>query len=215
MDNNKLNLGAVLFNGFEQLDIFGPLEMFALLNMLEKQVNIITLGINKTPVKSNYGPSVSVDHTFEENMPIDILLIPGGIGTRTKINDEDLLHYLKQYAQSASYVSTVCTGSALLAKTGLLDNLRATTNKLAFNWVTEQSPAVKWIPEARWVEDGKFFTSSGVSAGMDMSLGLIEKIFDRSISLKVANYAEYKWNEDKTSDPFAKLTSLTSKKHLK
>ncbi|MCP4181003.1 MAG: DJ-1/PfpI family protein [bacterium] len=211
MNKNKLKLGAVLFNGFEQLDLFGPLEMFGMLNILDVQLDIIILGENGKPIKSNHGPSVIVDHTFEENVAIDILLIPGGLGTRKEVNNKNLLHYIKQYAQNSSYVATVCTGSALLAKTGLLDDIQATTNKLAFKWVTEQGPNVKWIKEARWVEDCKFFTSSGVSAGIDMSLGLIGKIFGKDTSLKIANYAEYEWNEDKTYDPFAKLTGLITK----
>jgi len=95
-----------------------------------------------------------------------------------------------------------------LAKTRLLDGKEATTNKIAFNWVIEQGPKVRWIPEARWVEDGKYFTASGVSAGIDMSLGLIEQIFDKKTSRQIANYAEYEWQEDKTWDPFAKSAGL-------
>jgi transcriptional regulator GlxA family with amidase domain len=102
----------------------------------------------------------------------------------------------------------VCTGAALLAKAGILDGRKATTNKRAYAWVVSQGPKVEWIAQARWVEDGKFFTSSGVSAGMDMTLGLIARLHGRQASLEAAQGAEYEWHEDSAWDPFAKLNGL-------
>ena len=98
---------------------------------------------------------------------------------------------------------SVCTGSALLAKAGLLDGLRATSNKRAFEWVMAQGPQVTWIRKARWVKDGRFWTSSGISAGIDMTLGLISHLLGRERSLEVARRAEYLWNEDRNDDPFS------------
>lgn len=86
--------------------------------------------------------------------------------------------------------------------------MKATTNKLLFELVTSQGPKVNWVPEARWVEDRKYFTASGVSAGMDMALSLIEKLFGRKMSLNMARAAEYEWHSDKSWDPFAKLAGL-------
>jgi transcriptional regulator GlxA family with amidase domain len=106
-------------------------------------------------------------------------------------------------------VASVCTGSLLLAKAGLLEGRRATTNKRAFKLVAGLAPEVSWVAEARWVEDGPFFTSSGVSAGMDMALGLIAHLLGREASIAAANRAEYVWHEDKRWDPFAKLNHLT------
>jgi transcriptional regulator GlxA family with amidase domain len=97
----------------------------------------------------------------------------------------------------------MCSSSALLAKAGILDGKSATSNKRAFDWVKSQGPDVTWIRQARWVEDGRIFTSSGVSAGMDMTLGLIERLLGREHSRQVAKQAEYRWNEDRTIDPFA------------
>ena len=202
--NKRLILGAVLFEGFELLDIYGPLEMFGILVMLKSNVEIIMIGEKIGPVKSAAGPCGYIDKSFLEIEDVDILLIPGGTGTRTEINNRKLINSLKELSNKASYVATICTGSALLAKTELLNGIKATSNKMAFHWVTEQGPKVKWIHKARWVEDGKFFTSSGVSAGMDMTLGLIEKIYGKDKSLKVANLAEYEWHQDKSCDPFYK-----------
>jgi transcriptional regulator GlxA family with amidase domain len=114
---------------------------------------------------------------------------------------------LRARAQEARFVASVCTGSALLAKAGLLDGKRATSTKLAFAWVVKQGPRVKWIRKARWVQDGNVFTSSGVSAGMDMALGVIQHIFGLDTALGVARRAEYIWNEDKSFDPFARAAA--------
>ena len=87
-----------------------------------------------------------------------------------------MLDWLKERSEQAALVASVCTGSALLAKAGVLDGLRATSNKLAFAWASSQSEKVQWQQQARWVEDGKVFSSSGVSAGIDMSLAVIAKL---------------------------------------
>jgi transcriptional regulator GlxA family with amidase domain len=113
------------------------------------------------------------------------------------------LEGLRELSTRTRVVASVCTGSALLARAGLLDGKRATSNKIAWDWVIMQGPEVNWIRKARWVEDGNFFTSSGVSAGMDMALALIEKLTSRECALQAARQAEYLWNEDPSMDPFA------------
>ena len=200
MKKEKLKLGAVIFNGFELLDLFGPLEM---LGTLKDKIEIILVSENESPIQSSQGPSVYSNQSFINSVNYDILLVPGGFGTRKEVNNKRLIDFIKIKSEAAKYVATVCTGAALLAKTGLLDGRQATTNKMAFEWVVVQNSNVKWISEARWVEDGKYFTSSGISAGIDMSLGLIEKIFNKDTCEEVADITEYIWNSDKNNDPFA------------
>ena len=195
-----LEIGAVLFPGFELLDVFGPLEMFGLLG---DRARITMLAERPGEVKSAQGPRGVADGGLADAAKLDLLLIPGGRGTRILVENREFLDLLRERAREARCVASVCTGSALLARAGLLDGKAATTNKRAFDWVRSQGPGVTWIREARWVEDGRFFTSSGVSAGMDMSLGLIGHLFGRTVSLEVARQAEYTWQEDKTVDPFA------------
>ena len=96
----------------------------------------------------------------------------------------------------------------MLAKTGLIDGRKATTNKRVFQFVKTNAPKVNWIAKARWVEDSKYFTSSGVSAGMDMALAVIAKSFGREKSLEIASRAEYEWHEDSSWDPFAATAGL-------
>jgi putative intracellular protease/amidase len=197
-----LKVGALIFPGFELLDLFGPLEMFG---MLKESASITMLAEEPGIVRSSQGPEAVATEALAGNHGLDILLVPGGIGTRKLVENAAFIAELRSQSEKARYVATVCTGSGLLARTGVLDGRRATSNKFAFNWASSQGPAVTWVRKARWVEDGKFFTSSGVSAGMDMTLGLIAHLLGRDASVKVANHAEYTWHEDKDSDPFAEL----------
>jgi len=200
-----IHVGAVLFEGFELLDFYGPLEMFGL---LEGDARITVVAEKISPVKSTAGPSGVADATMAGASGFDVLLIPGGIGTRTQMANAEFLAGLKRLAEASRMVATVCTGSLLLARTGLLDGLKATTNKRVFQLVKTNAPKVNWIARARWVEDGKYFTSSGVSAGIDMALAVIAKLRGREKSLEIAGRAEYEWHEDNSWDPFATVAGL-------
>lgn len=202
-ENRTIQVGAVLFEGFELLDLYGPLEMFGMLGETEGGLEITTISTQAGPVKSAPGPSGMADAAMDDREGFDILLIPGGIGTRLLMRDAAFVARLKRLAESSRIVATVCTGSMLFAATGLLDGHRATSNKLIFKQVRKSAPNVEWVPSARWVEDGKYVTASGVSAGMDMALFLIAKLRDRNTALRVARRAEYVWNEDPSRDPFA------------
>ena len=201
----KLILGMVVFDGFQLLDVFGPLDIFG---SLRDKISIVIIGEKGESVKSSAGPVLKLDFTFANAPKIDILMIPGGGGTRREVKNEAFLKSFKALAEAAPTVATICTGAAILAKTGLLDGHKATTNKRAYAWATSQGEKVNWVREARWVEDGKFFTSSGISAGIDMALGLIAKMFGKETAVRIANGAEYLWNDDPHRDPFAKMNGL-------
>lgn len=198
-------IGVVLFHDFELLDVFGPLEMYG---MVPESFEICMVAEKGGEVASRQGPKSVVEHEFSEKRVYDILLVPGGRGTRVEVGNATLLEWLRNQSSSAKYVTSVCTGSALLAKAGVLDGIRATTNKRAFAWATSQSDKVNWEKQARWVEDGKFLTSSGVSAGMDMSLAMIGKLLGRETAEQVATWTEYEWHSDAAWDPFAEVHGL-------
>jgi putative intracellular protease/amidase len=198
-------LGVLIFPGFELLDVFGPSEMFGL---LQKEFSLALIGETIGPVPSGQRLSAHADKTLDDSSDYDILLIPGGAGTRREVTNPRILDWIAKASERAEFTLGVCTGSALLAKAGVLNGRRATTNKLAFNWVVEQGPDVQWVRQARWVEDGKFFTSSGVSAGIDMSLGAIAVICGMESAEKVALWSEYSWNKDRNWDPFASIHGL-------
>ncbi len=204
--SSKRIVGAVLFHEFALLDVFGPLQMYGMLPD-DFEIRLVTEKGGEEVV-SRQGPKSVSDDSFDEGREYDILLVPGGIGTRREVSNQVLLEWLRGHAKSTQFVTSVCTGSAILARAGMLDGLRATTNKMAFKWATSQGPRVVWERKARWVEDGKFLTSSGVSAGMDMTLALIARILGRATATEVATRAEYEWHEDPDWDPFAKVNGL-------
>jgi transcriptional regulator GlxA family with amidase domain len=198
--SSPIHVGAILFEGFELLDFFGPLEMFGL---LEDGAKISVVAETAGPIKSSGGPYGMAETTMANASEFDVLLIPGGIGTRQQMTNMEFVAELKRLAEASRIVATVCTGSFLLARTGLLDGRKATSNKRVFQLVKSSAPAVRWIAKARWVEDGRYFTSSGVSAGLDMTLAVIAKVCGREKSLEIASRAEYEWHEDSCWDPFA------------
>lgn len=136
-----------------------------------------------------------------------MLLVPGGPGTRQLVGDPIFLGWLCTQAATSQVLTSVCTGAALLAAARLLDGCRATTNKRAFQWVRSVGPQVFWVERARWVHDRDRWTSSGVSAGMDMTLALIADLLDPAAAEESAAHAEYEWHRDPSWDPFADLRS--------
>ena len=203
---SKRILGVLLFEGFELLDVFGPLEMFGL---AADHFEILLISETGGVVTSRQGPKSICDDSFQTAPAIDVLLVPGGMGTRREVNNKVLLDWLKERSQQAELVASVCTGSALLAKAGVLDGLRATSNKQAFAWASSQSEKVQWQQQARWVEDGKVFSSSGVSAGIDMALAVIAKLVSQQAAEDAASFAEYSWQRDANCDPFASVVGVS------
>lgn len=195
-------LGVVLFPEFELLDVFGPVEMFGNLTGL---VDVLMVAAAPGAVPSAQGPSAVADVGFADCPRLDMLLVPGGIGTRHGIDDADLLDWLRARVAAAEVAMTVCTGTALFARAGVLDGHRATTNKMAFDWVASLRPEVEWVRQARWVEDGKFATSSGVSAGIDMALAVIERLYGVEIARALEVGTEYDRHRDANWDPFAAI----------
>jgi transcriptional regulator GlxA family with amidase domain len=193
-------IGALVFPKFELLDLYGPLEMFGL-NQDAFKIHVVAE--TTEPVAATPGPKTQPDEAFGDRERYDILLVPGGMGSRRGMENKVLINWLAEQSKRADIVASVCTGSALLAGAGVLDDKRATSNKMAWEWVISQGPKVNWVHKARWVEDGKFFTSSGVSAGTDMSLALIEKLIGTEAMETIAKRAEYVRNADPGNDPFA------------
>jgi transcriptional regulator GlxA family with amidase domain len=188
-----------LFDGFETLDAFGPVEIISKLNEIYR-LNYFSFD-QKTVTAAQW---LNIKTVGNNDINTEgILLVPGGMGTRGLVNDREFLEKLENLADKAEYVLSVCTGSALLAKCGFLDNKMATTNKLAYDWATSQSNRVIWQKSARWVADGNVYTSSGVSAGMDMVLGFVHDMHGEDTARKTAERIEYIWNSDKDNDPFS------------
>ena len=203
----KRTLGVLLFPGFELLDVFGPLEAFGI-RPAKEHFDTVLVAAAAGPVASAQGAKAVAEAALDDARRFDLILVPGGIGTRTEVGNSRLLDWITSRAADAERVLSVCTGAGLLARAGLLDGRRATSNKLSFAWVVEQGPRVEWVREARWVEDGKFFTSAGVSAGIDMSLAAIASLIEPALAEQIAVHMEYDWHRDAGWDPFARLHGL-------
>ena len=201
-----LTLGVILYPAFEMLDVFGPLEMFTAVGRDRMVTHMIAQ--RPGPVASAIGadgpvgPRVMADFGFDDAPPLDLLLIPGGFGTIPELANEKLMAFLRKRSDAAQITMSVCSGSALLAKSGVLDGHRATSNKQFFSLATSQSDAVEWVEAARWVDDGAVVTSSGVSAGMDMALAVIARLFGDDAAQQIAIGTEYTWHRDPDIDPF-------------
>jgi len=198
-------LSTVLFDGFELLDVFGPLEVFGAAG---QGFSIVMVGPEPGAVRSAQGPAVVAEVSYRDAPPPDIVLVPGGMGTRRLVEDREFMDWLARWAAGAQIVASVCTGSGVLAAAGLLDGHRATSNKRAFAWAREQGPAVEWIAEARWVEDGDRWTSSGVTAGIDMALALVARLKGTELAAAIADGIEHDWHSDPSWDPFAAKNGL-------
>lgn len=199
------SVGVVLFERFELLDVCGPLELFG---GLTDDFEMDLIGPGTGPVASTQGPALVATSGYDQAAVPDIVLVPGGIGTRRLVEDRQFLGWLGEWAGGAGIVSSVCTGSGLLAAAGLLDGYRATSNKRAFSWARSQGPDVEWMPRARWVQDRDRWTSSGVAAGMDMTLALIAELIGPDTAGELADRVEYDWHQDPAWDPFADLYDL-------
>ena len=197
----KRTLGVLLFDGFELLDVYGPLEVF----VHTPGIDAILVARAAGCVSSAQGPAGCADASWDTCPDLDLLLVPGGLGTRALVDDVPTQDWLRKRSANAEVTMSVCTGSALLARAGLLDGRRATTNKKSFDWVAKQGPDVNWIRRARWVDDGDIVTSSGVSAGIDMAGHVVARLCGRETAETIMEQIEYVWDADASADddPFA------------
>ena len=194
---------VVLFDDFETLDVFGSVEV---IGKLPKRYAIEYYSLKGGIVVGGQNVKI-ITLPFSELQSSDILLIPGGMGTRVLINDVVFIEEIRRLIENAEFVLSVCTGAALLAKTGLLNGKHVTTNKMAWKFVTAHGVDILWDKSARWVKDDKYYTSAGVSAGIDMTLGFIADIHGIETARSITKYIEYVWNENDKDDKFAYLVN--------
>ena len=177
---------------------------------------MITVGRDKGLVATGAngaGPVVVAEHGINDDFDFDILLVPGGGGTRDLGADPSFIKALLAACERADVVASVCTGAALLAQTSILDNKAATSNKTAWNWVLSQGEKVEWDVTPRWVDlvdknTGKgIITSAGVSAGIDMALALVADLDSEQVAENTAAFIEHHRIKSPANDKFAYLAS--------
>ncbi|MDA0814483.1 MAG: DJ-1/PfpI family protein [Verrucomicrobia bacterium] len=191
------NLAIVLFDDAEVLDFCGPFEVFSVASHQSDPpaFDVFTVAEKPGPVIARNGLSVNADHTLDTCPKPDLLLVPGGLGTRTEMNNALLIDWIKQTADAAELVLSVCTGALLLGKAGLLDGLDVTTHHVAYDLLREIVPSGTIHEDRRFVDNGKIITSAGIAAGIDMSLHVVERLLGEEAAAATARQMEYPWKQ--------------------
>ncbi|MEW2580444.1 DJ-1/PfpI family protein [Streptomyces syringium] len=183
--------GLLIFEGAEELDFTGPWEVFTASSMLRGHTDTAVLIAERPgPVRCNKGMRVLPDHTFDDHPALDVLLVPGGNGTRHQVDNPALIEWITETSGAASWITGVCTGALLLHEAGPARSRRVATH-YAFEDTLESRGDVTVVRDARYVVDGNLITSQGVSAGIDMALWLIGRIHGRDHARAVRRYIQY------------------------
>lgn len=191
---DKKKVAIFLFDDVEVLDFAGPFEVFSVTNELSgySLMDVYSVAREKSAIKARNGLSVNPDYTLKEAPAPDILILPGGAGTRAVLKQNDVLNWIKESAKKCEKIMSICTGALLLAKAGLLSGLKATTHHEVFNELAMLAPDTEIVMDERFVDNGNILTSGGISAGIDMSLYVIGLIYGQSSENKTAKYMEYR-----------------------
>ena len=183
------HVGIVLFPVFEELDAIGPYEVFGTLSELDADWRVVTVAESGGVVTGAHGLKVTADHSFEDCPPLDVVLVPGGFGTRQEMTNPRMLEFLRRTARTASYVTSVCTGALVLHKADFLAGRKATTHWGAIDLLRGMGDVE--VVKERYVQDGNVITAAGVSAGIDMALYLVNVLKDAQTARNVQKMMEY------------------------
>jgi transcriptional regulator GlxA family with amidase domain len=192
---NTKNLAILLFNEVELLDFCGPLEVFSVTGRRNNLIpfNVYTVAENTAPITTVNGLSVNPAFSLAQCPCPDILLIPGGVGTRTQLHNAILLDWISRQAREVEMLLSVCTGALLLGKAGLLDGLSATTHHTAIDLLKQIAPLATVREGQRFVDNGQVLLAAGISAGIDMSLYVVGRLLGAEQAAETATYMEYDW----------------------
>ena len=194
--------GIVVFKDIEVLDFCGPFEVFSVTRLNEQKrreepspFNVFLVAETKSLVVTAGGMKVLPDYGLDDCPPLDILVVPGGWGTRQEMNNARLIGWIAERAKQVETLASVCTGALLLGKAGLLDGRRATTHWRSLDWMEELFPKAQVERQLHFVEEGALFTSAGISAGIDMALKIVARHFGDAIARAAARQMEYPFPE--------------------
>lgn len=197
---DKWNAAILIFDGVEVLDFAGPFEVFSRTRLTpgvksrqsdeDAPFHVFTVAKAQDAITATGGLRVLPDHSFQDAPPIDLLLVPGGFGTRPLLEDADTLRWVESTAKAARKVTSVCTGALLLAKAGLLEGRKATTHWGALDLLQSIAPGTTVLRKRRYVDD-TVISSAGVAAGIDMAFYVVESLFGKEVADETAQYIEY------------------------
>jgi transcriptional regulator GlxA family with amidase domain len=199
----RKRVGIVVFPDVEVLDFCGPFEVFSVTRLDEARrreepspFEVWLVAERPGPLVTTGGMKVIPDHTLDSCPPLDVLVVPGGWGTRAEIKNARLLAWIAERARQVETLTSVCTGSMLLGQAGLLDGRRATTHWRSLPWMRESFPAVTVEEKLHVVEDGHVLTSAGISAGIDMALRVVARYHGEDVARTTARTMEYRYPDD-------------------
>jgi transcriptional regulator GlxA family with amidase domain len=187
------NTAILIFNNVEVLDFTGPYEVFSTANTEygTKIFNVYTVAEKDEEIKSANGLKIIPDYTLTKSPSPDILIIPGGNGRKIEMNNPVLLNWIKEKFSSLEFLLSVCTGSFILGKTGLLDGAKAATHHYSYEEFKKTFPNIELVKNVKFVDNGKIITAAGVSSGINMSLHMISKLFGEELKHKTARHIEF------------------------
>jgi transcriptional regulator GlxA family with amidase domain len=199
----RKRVGILLFNDIEVLDFCGPYEVFTATRLSEERrreapspFQVFLIAQTMSVVKASGGLRVVPDYAFQDCPSLDILVVPGGWGTRREIENKELIDWIARVSGLVETLTSVCTGSMLLGRAGLLDGRRATTHWRSLDWMRESFPNTSVQDELRVVEDGDLVTSAGISAGIDMALRVVARYHGEQVARATARHMEYPFPEN-------------------
>jgi len=194
----RKRVGIVLFENVEILDFCGPFEVFSATRLNEEKrqedpspFEVLLVAEHSDPVITTGNMKVIPHETFEKCPRLDILVVPGGWGTRKELNNLVMINWLRTRSAEVETLTSVCTGSMLLGFAGLLNGLHATTHWRSLDWMRDSFPAVTVEYGKHVVEDGRVLTSAGISAGIDLALRVVARYFGEDIARATAKHMEY------------------------
>ena len=191
-------IGIFIFDEVEVLDFTGPFEVFNVAGRRDGSdpFKVFTISEKEGPIMARGELAVTAHYTFANHPKMDILLIPGGYGTRPLLQNQTVLSWIRDQEDGVDYLLSVCTGALLLGKNGQLDGLDCTTHFMALDALREIAPKAKVHSEGRFYDNGKIITSAGVSAGIDMAFYMVAKLESQDMAEETARYIEYPWPRD-------------------
>jgi transcriptional regulator GlxA family with amidase domain len=199
----RRKVGILIFPEVEVLDFCGPFEVFSVTRLDENRrleepspYEVILVAEKKEPVVATGGLKVIPDHALDDCPPLDLLVVPGGWGTRREMNNDRLIAWLSERARQTTMLTSVCTGSLLLGRSGLLEGKRAPTHWRVLEEMRKLFPAVKVIDDEHVVDEGNVITSAGISAGIDMALRVVARHHGEAVARATARFMEYPFPED-------------------
>jgi transcriptional regulator GlxA family with amidase domain len=187
-----VRIGIAVFDGAEELDFVGPWEVLAAWRHLHpEEADVVLVADTSEPVRCAKGMQVLPQMTWDEVGELDVVVYPGGHGTRVQLGDDRIRQRLRALGAHGTLMTSVCTGSLVFADAGLLDGRRATTHWSAFDSLVDLGRDVVADPEARFVDTGDVITAAGVSAGIDMALHLVGRLASADRAREVRRYIQY------------------------